>query len=251
MSRRIPRFYCPAMTKPEAGALVPLPEGETRHLTHALRMGPGATVTVFDGDGAVWRAEVAEVRPGVAVVRLTAPLEMGDGPVDPNPRLHVAVSLLKRRAMDWMIEKLCELDVASLQPLVCERTVVSPREDGEGAHERWDRIALAAAKQSGRAAPMTFHGPLRLDDWLARERPPALECFAHTDGETIGLGEWLGERAGMGLPVQVAIGPEGGWSPAEVERFDAAHFRRVGLGPLVLRAETAAITVAAACRVML
>ena len=206
-------------------------------------------VEVFDRDGRAWRAEVGDRGPGLACLRLVEPLP---GARPAGVPLLMAVSVLKRRAMDWMIEKLSELDVAAVQPLRARRTVAAP-ESGSKADPlaRWERIALAAAKQSGRAIPMRFDPITPLPIWLARERPPVLSCFAHPGPGAVGLGEWLSQRAGMNLAVQVAVGPEGGWTPGEAEAFRQTGFTAVHLGPLVLRAETAAVTVAAACRVML
>ncbi|MBI1784542.1 16S rRNA (uracil(1498)-N(3))-methyltransferase [Candidatus Sumerlaeota bacterium] len=253
MSRAPYRFYYPGQMGPIAGEEILLPAGESHHLLHVLRLKPEAEVAVFDSRGELWMAALVRSEGTRALLRLAAPLETAAEKTGAGTsRLHVAVSLLKHRAMDWMIEKLCELDVASLQPLICKRTIVAP---GEGKSldppSRWERIALAAAKQSGRNVPMSFYPITPFNAWLQRERPPALRCFAQSCPEAVGLGEWLGGRAGMGLPVEVAIGPEGGWTPGEVEAFQKAGYTAVALGPLVLRAETAAMTVAAACRVML
>lgn len=251
------RFHHPSPLPARAGEEVALPEAESRHLRDVLRLGAGAEVAVFDGE-ASWIASVIATggqgdpegaARGIARLRLERP-EPRDSRPELSP-LHVAVSLLKRSAMDDLIEKLTELGVASLQPLVSARTVVRAPDAESDPPERWERIALAAAKQCGRVAPMRFLPPRPLGEWLAGERTASLACFAHTGAGGQGLGEWLSERAGMGLPVLVAIGPEGGWTPEEVERFRAAGFSQVALGPLVLRAETAATTVAAACRVML
>lgn len=265
MARSPYRFFCPAIAgdadvmrpsddpEPLPERLVELPEGESHHLQRVLRLKRGDAVSVFDGKGNAWLARVEAPRGGRAWVALIDRIAEAQSGQAPSSRVHVAASLLKRDAMDWMIEKLCELDVASLQPLVAKRTAALPSKSGDGVAPppRWEKIALAAAKQSGRNIPMGF-GPITpLAAWLARERPPTLCCFAHQDEAAVPLGEWLGGRAGMGLPVQVAVGPEGGWTQAEVELFKKAGFTAVSLGPLVLRAETAAITVAAACRVML
>ncbi len=253
MTRSLYRFHYPGPSGLAINEEILLPEGESRHLSKVLRLAAGAQIEVFDTHGVRAEGEVAGFEGNHVRVKIRSVSEpRAEGDSRSNARLHVAVSLLKHRAMDWMIEKLCELDAASLQPLICKRTVVAPK-DADATHppERWDRIALAAAKQSGRDLPMRFEPITPLEAWLAREHPPALRCFAHTGKGAVGLGEWLSGRAGMGLPVLVAIGPEGGWTPEEIEAFEKAGFAAVGLGPLILRAETAALTVAAACRVML
>lgn len=249
MARSPYRFYFPGSLSDPADSTVDLPPGESHHLLRVLRLEEGEPLVVFDRDGIVWDAQADRSEGNVARVRL---LKQGERDEAGGAEVSLAVSLLKRRATDWMIEKLSELNVHSLQPLVSKRTVVTPPRAKRGhAPERWERIALAAAKQSGRNIPMSFQQPTPLAAWLRRERPRVLACFAHAGPGSVGLGEWLGGRAGMGLPVVVAVGPEGGWTPGEVKAFKQAGFSAVNLGPLVLRAETAAVTVAAACRVML
>lgn len=253
MTRSPYRFYYPDALPADAGAIVELPQGESHHLLRVLRLKPGTPVTVFDKDGRQWSATV-EGRPAEnegEIARL-ALLEPEAAAHAEGPEISIAAALLKRRAMDWMIEKLSELNVSTLQPLITKRTVVEPPRTAEGrAPVRWERIAVAAAKQCGRSAPLAFSHPTPLAAWLKRERPRVLACFAHAGPGSTPLGQWLGDRAGMGMPVVIAVGPEGGWTPGEVEAFLEAGFSAVSLGPHVLRAETAALTVAAACRVML
>lgn len=253
MTRSPYRFYYPNALPAEAGETIELPEGESHHLLRVLRLKTGTPVTVFDKDGRQWSAAV-EGRGGEGegeLARLVL-VQPEAAPHAEGPEVSVAAALLKRRAMDWMIEKLSELNVSTLQPLITKRTVVEPPRTAEGqAPVRWERIALASAKQCGRATPLAFSHPAPLGAWLRRERPRVLACFAHAGAGSAPLGQWLGDRAGMGLPVVVAVGPEGGWTPGEVELFQEAGFSGVSLGPHVLRAETAALTVAAACRVML
>lgn len=253
MARHPHRFYYPGKFAGRPDETIELPPGESRHALRVLRLTSGDPVTVFDRQGEHWDGEIGGGSTtgagGVASVRL---LERIEPETVAGPEVSIAVSLLKRRAMDWMIEKLSELNVASVHPLVARRTVVNPpKTRGHEPPARWERIALAAAKQSGRNTPMRFQPVVSLGSWLQRERPRVLACFAHTGPGATPLGEWLAGRAGMGLPVIVAVGPEGGWTPGEVEAFRAAGFTAVSLGDLVLRAETAALTVAAACRVML
>lgn len=248
MARAPHRFFFPGVLGNEPGETIALPEGESHHILNVLRLKKGQKVSVFDHRGHAWIGKLEEKDGRAARVTLVEPEPARE---EATSRLMIAVALLKRRAMDWMIEKLSELDVASVQPLISERTVAKAEETSDAPPARWERIALAAAKQAGRNVPMDFYPVTPLADWLRRERPPALLCFAHKGEGSVGLGEWLAGRAGMGLPVLVAVGPEGGWTPDEVEAFKQAGFQAVSLGPLVLRAETAAVTVAAACRVML
>lgn len=213
---------------------------ESHHALRVLRLGPGAALHLIDGGGRLWRGEIGAVTDGRVRVAGLAPLP---SPAAPALELHLAVALLKRRAMDWMIEKLSELGAASLQPLITERTEAQARTPPE----RWERIARAAAKQSGRGGSMRFHPPVALDAWLAAHDASLACCFADASPSSPSLIEWLHRPGRPGARVLAAIGPEGGWTPPEIERFEAAGFAPVGLGPLTLRAETAAIAVASVC----
>lgn len=243
------RFYYSGHIHAGDDQPIELSPEESHHLLRVLRLKPGARVDVFDAGGRGYDAEVVERAGAIARLRI---LQAHD--VEQSAQLaplNLAVAILKRRAMDLMIEKLSELGVDELQPLLTEHCValpdIRPNEDGPA---RWERLAIAAAKQCGRNVPLTILTPIRLTDWLARTRPPAHTAYAHFDSEAPTIGEWLRSRAGADLPRWVAIGPEGGWSRGEVEAFRAGGFNPVRLGALTLRAETAAIAAAAACRLL-
>jgi 16S rRNA (uracil1498-N3)-methyltransferase len=239
------RFYYPGHIH-AATPGVALPPDESHHLLRVLRLGQGAQIDVFDAGGRGYFAEVVDAADGVARVRLLGVHEFVQ---ESGVQLNVAVAILKRRAMDWMIEKLSELGVDIVQPLLTARCIaladIRPDEDPP---PRWERLAISAAKQCGRNRPLSVLSPTRLDAWLRRSRPPAHTVFAHFDPEAPLLGEWLRQREGATLTRWIAIGPEGGWTVAETEAFRLAGFNPVRLGGLILRAETAAIAAAAVCR---
>jgi len=247
MSPRAPhRFYF-------AGALAGAQEAalsaeESHHLLRVLRLGGGARIELFDGEGRGWLAEVAGEHKGIARVRLVEPL------ASRRPErfeLHIAIAVLKRRPMDWMIEKLSELGVDTLQPLVTARSIgQADFKAHEAPPERWERLALAAAKQCGRNRPLALRALAPLSDWLRQPFPEALRLVACLGEGMPTIGQSLAERRDACEPVWVAIGPEGGWTPAEETAFAAAGFKPVRLGDLTLRAETAALAAAAACRLL-
>ena len=250
MSPRAPhRFYFAGQLSSSRSGDLTLAEGESHHLLHALRLRPGSLIDLFDASGCAWSARVVGERNGLASVELIERLESDTS--TQKPQLNMAVAVLKRRAMDWMIEKLSELDVESLQPVISARCVAMPTREAEpDAPGRWDRLAIAAAKQCGRARPMTILTPAPLDQWLTRQRPPAHTVYAQSDSSSRKLGQWMVERISVDLPLWIAIGPEGGWTPEEQNAFELAGFKPVSLGSLTLRAETAALSAAAACRLM-
>jgi 16S rRNA (uracil1498-N3)-methyltransferase len=205
----MPRFYVEKITHPAV-----LSPEESRHAVRALRLAPGDRVTVFDANE-TWSGEI-ESTEGKVSVRL---LEKLAAPA--LPRVVVAAAAPKGERLDWMVEKLAELGVAEFVPVRFDRSVAEP---GEGKRKRLEKIAVAAAKQSG--APVMKISPQRPVDQL-----PA-DALLASPGATERL------QPGGGF---VVVGPEGGLSPGEEARFT----RRFSLGPTILRIETAAVVAAA------
>ena len=222
------RFY--VETTPTGGRAA-LAGDEARHLARVLRAKPGDTVTLFDGLGGAWTARVATLG------RDRVELDVGDRlPPNPPPRASVtiAVALPKGDRQKWLVEKLAELGVESLLPLVTTRGVA---EATEAARARLERGVIEACKQCGRDRLMTIRAPATLADAIA----------AAGAGTTILLADPAGTPldeppAGAAL---VLVGPEGGFTPEEIEAATAAGARRVSLGRHILRIETAAIAAAA------
>lgn len=203
------------------------------HLARVLRLRPGETVTVADGAGR-WRTYAVAATSG-ADVRLEA---SGDLRVEPelSPRLSVAFALTKGDKPELTIQKLTELGVERIVPVLAQRSVVRLGSDRAGvAHGRWRKVAVEAARQSRRARLPELTALAPLADLaghpalvVAERGAPPPEALAFPTG-----GEIL-----------VVIGPEGGLAAEEVDSL--RPWARVGLGPHVLRAETAALAVAAA-----
>jgi 16S rRNA (uracil1498-N3)-methyltransferase len=216
------------------GPRVRITGAELRHL-RTLRLGPGERLLVFDehGDEHEVRLEHLGGRAADAVI-LTTHRPARDSGLD----LTLAPALLKGAKMDLVIEKATELGVRRVAPVLSRHAV------GQGVRlERWRRIALAAAKQSGRTEVPAVDAPRPLGD-LVRLAWPGLRLIA-----------WEGEREfplaatpPAAEAVVVVVGPEGGFAEAEIAEARAHGFTTVSLAPRVLRAETAAITAAALCQ---
>jgi 16S rRNA (uracil1498-N3)-methyltransferase len=208
---------------------------------HVLRMRPGERLRLFDGTGREIEAEVIAVR-GREV--LVAPLtELPPAP--PALVVHLYPALIRPQRFEWLLEKATELGVARVQPLVSERCQVRTAEFGAGKAARWRRIMAEAAGQCGRrdvpelASPLPFREALAcapgfiLLPWEAeRATAPTLSEALRAAGPDVGS-----ERC----PLAIFIGPEGGFSPAEVAAARGRAALTVSLGPRVLRAETAAV----------
>jgi 16S rRNA (uracil1498-N3)-methyltransferase len=226
------RLYVPG-TIPADGRLR-ITGNELRHL-RTLRLRPGAHVRVLDDTGAEHDVVVERIEARAAEARIVATARPER---ESSLDLTLAPALLKGPKMDLVVEKATELGVRRIVPVVTQRSV------GRGEHlARWRRIALAAAKQSGRVRLPEIETPVPLDDLLARPWP-GLRLVPWEDESTHRFGDLPAEAAA----VVVVVGPEGGLEAGEVARARAHGFTPVSLGPRILRAETAAIVVAARCQ---
>nr|WP_236599765.1 16S rRNA (uracil(1498)-N(3))-methyltransferase [Ramlibacter alkalitolerans] len=214
-----------------SGARLALPAGAARHV-QVLRLQPGTALTLFDGRGGEYEAVVthmgrSEVRVEVGAHRAIE--------CEPALAVHLAVGMPANERMDWLVEKATELGVASIQPLLAERSVL--RLAGERAQKKqahWQGVAIAACEQCGRNRVPLVHAVQPLQGWLA----------AADAGLVLSLRpgtQAIGAAAAALTQLTLLSGPEGGLAPAEEEAALARGWRAVQLGPRVLRAETAPI----------
>ncbi len=234
----MPRLHCPAPLAPDL--VMNLPPGPARHV-QVLRLQPGAGVTLFNGAGGEWDATIERMGRSDVQVRVGAhhPIER-----EAARAVHLALGMPANERMDWLVEKATELGAASLQPLVCERSVLrlsGERADKKQAH--WQAIAVSACEQSGRnrvpavARPHDFARWCETPDNSVVSEGPMLRLVLSLQADTRPLSEVVAGRAAD--PVLLLSGPEGGLSPQELDQAQARGFVPVTLGPRVLRAETA------------
>ncbi len=215
----------------DAGALhegdqVQLDPSEGRHLTSVLRLGIGDTIVLSNGRGTV-AAAVIEVRDHH---RVTVRIRTAAHHPEPPGRITVALGILHSQAMDWAVTKAVETGAVRFIPVVTARSQ-GDRAAARRRLPRWRRIARQAIKQCHRAWEMDVAEPLHLDDLMASV-PGGSGVVADREG----LVAWrLGVRPGTIF----LVGPEGGLTGPERDGLDRAGWRRMTLGPHVLRAETA------------
>ena len=206
---------------------------EAHHLMHVLRLGIGQTVTLFDGSGLEGSAELTGTAEGVAELTIRA---VRAAESEPAVSLVLGAAVPKGDRFGWLIEKATELGVQRFVPLVTERSVVIP---GEGKLERMRRTIVEASKQCGRNRLMELSPPALWADFVGREFAAAPAWVAHPAGEPIGS---VSRPAG---PLVAAVGPEGGFTDAELQLAVESSGKLVSLGPQILRVETAALAMAA------
>jgi 16S rRNA (uracil1498-N3)-methyltransferase len=213
------------------GGAVELAPGQTHYLRSVLRLGSGAAVAAFNASDGEWLCRIAEI--GKREVRLTVECRMRSPAAEPD--LWLLFAPIKRARLDWLVEKATELGVSMLMPVWTART------QAERINlERLRAHAIEAAEQSERLSVPELRSPEALGRvlaaWPAERR--LIFCDETGAGEPIGA---AAARLPIG-PVALLVGPEGGFDQTELDALGKLSFvSRVGLGPRVLRAETAAL----------
>jgi 16S rRNA (uracil1498-N3)-methyltransferase len=280
MTRR--RFYAPPSAFDSSLETVTLAADEARHLRDVLRLKIGDEVYVFDGAGKEFQCRIEESRRDSARLKIVSEV----APARPESPLHLtlAVALLKGEKFDLVVQKATELGVARVVPVVTKLADIRLRDESDAAKRvaRWQRIALEAAKQSGRAVVPEVSSPISFQSLLQNAggapslsgSPPSLNrlLFSERDGRS--LSEAVGSvrtasvrgrpaaaepaaigppdaRASLAPPAHAGgsdmialVGSEGGWTDEELAAARDAGWQIVTLGGRTLRAETAAIAVA-------
>jgi 16S rRNA (uracil1498-N3)-methyltransferase len=241
MTRR--RFYAP----PEAFAadkVVLLSADETQHLRNVLRLKTGDEVYVFDGTGREFRGEIDAITRDKTAIRLTTQVAPT---ADESPlNLTMAIGLLKGEKFDLAVQKLTELGVTSVVPIITARADVRIRNDDDAERKliRWRRIVMEATKQCGRARLMSVASPINFDEFIAgaSARGELRLLLAEHDGAPLATGV---HNDGTAAQLTAIVGPEGGWTDHEINQARQAGWQIVTFGGRVMRAETAAIACAA------
>ena len=246
-------LYTPAaVTGTATGTIVELHGDEAHHLTRVMRQKTGDIVTLFDGDGHEFSAEITETQKNRVLFRI---LGVRDVDTEPPCRVTVAVSLPKSDRQKWLVEKLTELGCHRLIPLQTERSVAQCNDQ---VLERLRRQVLEATKQCNRTRLMQIspeqtiagfggvqsseirvqsnHNHSELTSWIAHPRSD--DDFGQCD-----LSDLM--QAALPKRVLVLVGPEGGFTRQEVEQAVTLGMQPLDLGPRILRVETAAMVLTA------
>jgi 16S rRNA (uracil1498-N3)-methyltransferase len=235
--RMAERFF---VEQPIAGGICTLASDEARHLAAVMRAKVGDEVVVFDGSGAEFLASVTAMRKQAIELDV---LERREVSRELDFELTLAVALPKGERQKWLVEKATELGVTRLVPLVTERGVAQPL---EGTLARLRRTVIEASKQCGRNRLLEVGDPVEAGPYFAAEASVLVRLIGEASGQSLGEVEGVKGAAG----VVAAIGPEGGFTAAEIEVALRARWQPVCLGPRVLRVETAAVAMAAWASVM-
>ncbi|BBN18788.1 16S rRNA (uracil1498-N3)-methyltransferase [Marchantia polymorpha subsp. ruderalis] len=238
----LPRFHVDEIPKCE-GVVAKLDDDEFWHMTKVLRLKVNDRVELFDGKGGIVVGRLVNVnRHNAEVAAIEEPQIMA--PAGPNWHVAAAFSTLKGGRGEWLVEKCTELGARTLTPLLTARSSVK----SSGRSDRWERIAMAATKQSQRLHSMEIKRPASLQELLPQ--------VAHVDVALVAaayappLYKSLALLPSTPMNGILFIGPEGDFTPEEVELLIQVGTVPVGLGPRRLRVETAAVALLAGVMLM-
>jgi len=245
------RLYTDLAEALAPGVELDLPEAAARH-AQARRVQPGETLVLFDGRGQDWPGEVLTMARGARIRVRTGPAPLPGTGRELSPPLHLAFAMPAGDRMDYLVEKATELGAASLQPLHSERSVLRlTTERAERKREHWQALAAAACEQCGRSlVPKVLPVQEFADLMAALSGRGTPASHAGTTRWLLSPGADLGLAEALTTPLPsagwVLSGPEGGFSPREEASAIAAGWQPLGLGPRVLRADTAPLVALAA-----
>lgn len=240
MTRR--RFYAPPSAFSSRLDSVTLATDEARHLREVLRLKVGDDVYVFDGKGKEFHCRIEESRRDTAQLKVIA--EIASARPESPLALTLAVALLKGEKFDLVVQKATELGVVRVVPVVTKLADIRLRDEADAVKRvsRWQRIALEAAKQSGRAVVPAIAAPVSFTSLIHETgKQPAADYLMFSERN----GQSLKEAMPISTSeVTALVGSEGGWVDEELETAQQAGWTIITLGGRTLRSETAAIAVA-------
>jgi 16S rRNA (uracil1498-N3)-methyltransferase len=218
---------------------VAIQQSEAHHIKNVLRLKPGDRIKLFDGTGFEYEAVIKEMSGAKVDVeirsRVRATLRSG-------VRITVAQAFLKEKKMDDLVRKLCELGVAKWVPFFSQRSIARPDASRlAGRSRRWHRIAAEALKQCRRADLPEIVGPLSFKEVLDFSKTCDLN-IVFWENESTPLNSAIESNATHPIrKILLMLGPEGGFTQQEIETAEQSGFFLAGLGPRILRAETATL----------
>ena len=234
----MPQFFID--TELAQGKDVTVRGGDARHIMNVLRLAVGDWLVLSDGSGTSFHAHITEAHAG----RVRATVGEAVAARRAPSSVTLAHAIIKHDRTEFVIQKAVELGIANVAPFVSERTIPRLGKVDNRRLKRWQRIALEAAKQSGLPFKPTVHPPASFETL----------CNTFSSYDAVLL-FWEGERAQAlsklasnikpGTRMCVIVGPEGGFTSAEVEAAQTAGALTVSLGPQILRVETACVVAAA------
>lgn len=228
-----PRIFCATSLADARGADLDLPAAAARHVAQALRMRAGDALTLFNGEGGEFAATIARIDKRGVAVRVGAfdPVER-----ELAHRVTLVQSIIAADMMDLVVRKAVELGAAAIVPVIAERSQRAPEARAMKRVDRWRQIAVSACEQCGRNRVPRIDDVVALSEWFEQTRGgPEIVALA-VEAPTS-----LAAMLRRSVPRYIVVGPEGGFTPREMDDARRRDLSLARLGPAILRAETAAL----------
>jgi 16S rRNA (uracil1498-N3)-methyltransferase len=226
---RITRVHTPDPLS--AGTCVLLHPMSSAHLVKVLRLRAGAQVILFNGDGSDYLSELTVPKAEAAQVQI---IRKQAACAESALEITLLQGICRGDKMDWVLEKATELGVKQIIPVHSERSEVHlDAERAAKRREHWQRVVISACEQSGRAVVPNVAALQPLDQHLSQSQPASHKYVLEPAAGKIN------RALGAIMQLQLAVGPEGGWSERDLAQFALAGFQPIALGPRVMRTETA------------
>lgn len=236
---RISRLYTSSAL--QIGKTVELDDDNAHYARSVLRLKSDAEIILFNGTGGEFLGKVVEVSRKSVRVALE---KFIDRSVESNLKIQLGLGISRGDRMDFSVQKVVELGVTSITPLITERCVVQFKDEKKShRHQHWQKIIQHAAEQSGRTVLPDFDDVSNLNSWVAQQN--SLKVFLDPYAE-----KNLAQLSPENNSVTLLTGPEGGFSSAEREIAKAAGFIPVRLGARILRTETASLAALSAVQML-
>lgn len=232
------RFFVPdgTLSGPEVNL-----HGDLAHrLARVLRLKRGDTVVLSEGGAVEYEVRLTDVSPKAVAAEIIA---QRDAPAEPDVQVVLYQSLIRANRFDLVLEKGTEIGVARFVPLIPSRGQIQDDEASGNRMDRWHRVVVEAAEQSGRGRPPEVNPPAHFEEAVRSADGLRLFPWEGEGGEP--LGSYLRSLSERPESVSLFIGPEGGFEAAEVDSARNEGLKLVTLGPRILRSETAGIVAAA------
>jgi len=215
---------------------------DVKHIRTVLRLKPGEEIFLFDGKGSEYRARITASTPKTIILSVLERFpSISESPVE----ITIGQGLLKAKKMDRIVRQVTELGIYALIPLLAKRSVPRPRPERWAEKEqRWETIAQESLKQCGRSQMPCLEPPTSFKELVAMSEAHDLRIIFHEGDPELKSTPYLGDARDV-RKVLALIGPEGGFTPDEVQTALECGFVSVSLGPRILKADTAVVAVCA------